>query len=199
MSQPERKKVIEKSALGYFSDKIKAWVSNLLNGKVDKVTGKQLSTEDYTTAEKTKLASALTTANVVDNLTSTSTTAPLSANQRKALNDVVTSLGKKFKITVQDITGSADDVTFSVAERTLPTVLLPKKMNGYCPICYVKNDIEFTNRKIRTLINFTSNTAGSNLISLVILNPEKSEVTIRADRSLTIFAIRSDLIDPTVY
>lgn len=27
-----------------------------LNGKVDKVTGKQLSTEDYTTAEKTKLA-----------------------------------------------------------------------------------------------------------------------------------------------
>ena len=32
-------------------------LTTLLNGKVDKVTGKQLSTEDYTTAEKTKLAS----------------------------------------------------------------------------------------------------------------------------------------------
>lgn len=36
----------------YFWSKLKA----LLNGKVDKVPGKQLSTEDYTTAEKTKLA-----------------------------------------------------------------------------------------------------------------------------------------------
>lgn len=34
----------------------KSEVDNLLGGKVDKVTGKQLSTEDYTTAEKTKLA-----------------------------------------------------------------------------------------------------------------------------------------------
>ena len=31
-------------------------VGNLETGKVDKVSGKQLSTEDYTTAEKTKLA-----------------------------------------------------------------------------------------------------------------------------------------------
>ncbi len=89
MSQPERKKVIEKSALGYFSDRIKAWVSNMLNGKVDKVTGKQLSTEDYTTAEKTKLASAVTTANIVDNLTSTATDKPLSAKQGKAINDMM--------------------------------------------------------------------------------------------------------------
>lgn len=34
----------------------KSEVDTLLSGKVDKVTGKQLSTEDYTTAEKTKLA-----------------------------------------------------------------------------------------------------------------------------------------------
>lgn len=32
------------------------WAVNLLSGKVDKVTGKGLSTEDYTTAEKSKLA-----------------------------------------------------------------------------------------------------------------------------------------------
>ncbi len=33
-----------------------AQVNTLLNDKVDKVAGKQLSTEDYTSAEKTKLA-----------------------------------------------------------------------------------------------------------------------------------------------
>lgn len=38
--------------LDYFETKIKA----LLNKKVDKIPGKGLSTEDYTTAEKTKLA-----------------------------------------------------------------------------------------------------------------------------------------------
>ena len=37
---------------------LKANASDLAN-KVDKVAGKQLSTEDYTTSEKTKLASAL--------------------------------------------------------------------------------------------------------------------------------------------
>ena len=60
------------------TDEVPAWVEdafgytrsetdNLLNGKVDKVTGKGLSTNDYTTEEKTKLgdlptASELTTA-----------------------------------------------------------------------------------------------------------------------------------------
>lgn len=64
--------------------------SSLDNQKVDKVTGKGLSTNDYTTAEKNKLAgiAAGATANTVTNsLTSTSTTAALSAAQGKALND----------------------------------------------------------------------------------------------------------------
>lgn len=64
--------------------------SSLDNQKVDKVTGKELSTNDYTTAEKNKLAgiAARATANTVTNsLTSTSTTAALSAAQGKALND----------------------------------------------------------------------------------------------------------------
>lgn len=72
--------------LAYFWSKLKA----LLAGKVDKVPGKQLSTEDYTTAEKTKLASALTTANIVDNLTSTSTTDALSAHMGRKLNSKFT-------------------------------------------------------------------------------------------------------------
>ena len=39
----------------YTAQDIKA-IDNDLNNKVDKVQGKQLSTEDYTTAEKNKLA-----------------------------------------------------------------------------------------------------------------------------------------------
>lgn len=38
-------------------------LDNAVNGKVDKVTGKQLSTNDYTAAEKTKLAGVATGAN----------------------------------------------------------------------------------------------------------------------------------------
>lgn len=45
-------KYLDNTGLSYFWSKLKT----LFSGKVDKVTGKQLSTEDYTTAEKTKLA-----------------------------------------------------------------------------------------------------------------------------------------------
>ena len=58
--------------------------------KVDKVSGKQLSTNDYTTAEQNKLAGIDTGANkttIVNNLTSTSTTSALSAAQGKVLNE----------------------------------------------------------------------------------------------------------------
>ena len=42
--------------LRYFATQFKAKIDILLNNKVDKVNGKQLSTEDYTTAEKQKLS-----------------------------------------------------------------------------------------------------------------------------------------------
>ena len=50
--------VAAESGLGKVSgwDTVKSDITNLQNNKVDKVAGKQLSTEDYTTAEKTKLA-----------------------------------------------------------------------------------------------------------------------------------------------
>lgn len=43
---------LDKAGVTYLIGKIKT----LLSGKVDKVTGKELSTNDYTTAEKTKLS-----------------------------------------------------------------------------------------------------------------------------------------------
>lgn len=70
-------------------------IKNSLNNKVDKVSGKQLSTNDYTTAEKQKLAGIATQANktTVENvLTSSSTTNALSAAQGKQLKALIDAL-----------------------------------------------------------------------------------------------------------
>ena len=60
----------------------KTEVDNLLDTKVDKVTGKGLSTEDYTTAEKTKLSNIEAEANktVIVQATGSSTTSVMSQN-----------------------------------------------------------------------------------------------------------------------
>lgn len=73
-------------------------IKNTLNNKVDKVSGKQLSTNDYTTAEKKKLAGIATQANktTVENvLTSTSTTNALSAAQGKVLKVALDALSAR--------------------------------------------------------------------------------------------------------
>ena len=65
-------------------------IQEAVNIKVDRVEGKGLSTNDYTTTEKNKLSGIATgaTKNTVSNsLTDTSTTNALSANQGKLLND----------------------------------------------------------------------------------------------------------------
>lgn len=75
-----------------------------LASKVDKIAGKGLSTEDYTTAEKTKLAGlqpgAEVNPEIVDGLTSTATDKPLSANQGRVL--------KGFVDTINDLLTSSD-------------------------------------------------------------------------------------------
>ena len=68
-----------------------------ISGKVDKVEGKDLSTNDYTTAEKTKLAGIADGANntvINDTLTSTSKTEALSANQGKTLDGKIEDVKK---------------------------------------------------------------------------------------------------------
>lgn len=70
-------------------------ITALQTGKVDKVAGKVLSTNDYTAAEKTKLSGIAANANatvVVDNLTTTTVTSALSAAQGKILNDKIDAL-----------------------------------------------------------------------------------------------------------
>lgn len=70
-------------------------IKSQLNNKVDKVEGKSLSTNDYTTTDKNKLAGIQAQANktTVENvLTSDSTTNALSAAQGKRLNELIEAL-----------------------------------------------------------------------------------------------------------
>lgn len=72
-----------------------ARIAALESGKVDKVEGKELSSNDFTNAYKTKLDGITAQANktIVDNsLTSTSTTKALAAAQGKALKDLIDAL-----------------------------------------------------------------------------------------------------------
>lgn len=72
-----------------------ARIAALESGKVDKVEGKELSSNDFTDAYKTKLDGIAAQANktIVDNsLTSTSTTNALAAAQGKALKDLIDAL-----------------------------------------------------------------------------------------------------------
>lgn len=78
----------------------------LNDNKVDKVSGKGLSTNDYTTTEKNKLAGIATGADkttIVNNLTSTSTTSALSANMGKVLNEKFVELSPVDATAVQTI------------------------------------------------------------------------------------------------
>ncbi len=74
---------------GWTSQKI----SDELEAKVDKVPGKQLSTEDYTTSDRNKLATIQEGAQVnpvpVDNLTTPDSTVPLSAAQGRVLKGLI--------------------------------------------------------------------------------------------------------------
>jgi hypothetical protein len=92
-------------------------VTTGLAGKVDKVTGKELSTNDFTTAEKTKLAAISGTNTGDQDLSGLATTAALATKANTS--DVTTSLA--LKANTADVTtglatkANATDVTNSLA------------------------------------------------------------------------------------
>ena len=96
------RKFLDYDGLLYFWNKVKT----LLSGKVDKVDGKGLSTNDYTTDEKNKLAGIEAGANkttIYDGLDSTSTTYGLSAAKGKQLNELLSDVqNNKMDISVYD-------------------------------------------------------------------------------------------------
>lgn len=65
---------LDNDGLIYVWSKIKSFVTGITNNKVDKVSGKGLSTNDYTTAEKNKLSGIATGAEVNQNAYSIVTT-----------------------------------------------------------------------------------------------------------------------------
>jgi hypothetical protein len=91
-------------------------VETSLATKVDKVTGKELSTNDYTTAEKTKLA-AITGTNTGDQTDITGNAATVTTNAN--LTGPITSVGNATAIASQTGTGS----TFVM--NTSPTLVSP--------------------------------------------------------------------------
>lgn len=77
---------------------IQATVSTLQRDKVDKVSGKALSTNDCTTDEKNKLAGIAAQANktnIVNNLTTSAAGSALDAQQGKVLKDALDALTQR--------------------------------------------------------------------------------------------------------
>lgn len=97
-------------------------VYTALNSKVDMVTGKQLSTEDYTTAEKTKLAGLTVSKNLI----------PTVINSPLTQDGITLTLNSDYSINAN---GTATNTTrVYTGERTLPAGRY--ELNG-CP--YTKN------------------------------------------------------------
>ena len=106
---------------------VKEWTNE---HKVDKVAGKGLSTNDYTTAEKNKLEGIANNANnttINNTVTSTSTTEALSAAQGKYLNDRISSIiSNSGAVDLVEVTFyiDADDYSYIDASKTPAEVKL---------------------------------------------------------------------------
>ena len=87
-------------------------VTTQLNGKVDKVTGKGLSTEDYTTSEKTKLSNIEAQANktTVVQSTGSSTTSVMSQNAVTSALPVIEAGTMNLTLTCREPEGGATPV-----------------------------------------------------------------------------------------
>lgn len=95
----------------------KTEVDTALAGKVDKVAGKGLSTNDFTTEEKTKLAGLENT--VLESTTGQSTTAGMT---QKAITDALASAGGAKVLTAADYNYPVDDPTSVALWRLAPGI-----------------------------------------------------------------------------
>ena len=119
-------KIVYLDILAYYN----TIIENMIAVKVDKAEGKQLSTNDFTDAEKTKLANIAANATrvIVENvLTSDSTTNALSAAQGKELKRLIDELSDSLSdLGYGDMMKSvydANDDGILTARRTGPSVL----------------------------------------------------------------------------
>ena len=122
-------KVLEEAKADKTTTYTKTEVDTELSAKVDKVTGKVLSTNDYTNVDKAKMNNVpsdtngelndkVNTTDIIDNLTSTDINKPLSANQGKELNDNLATLQAQVDVLETQIYGVTYNETTGVAIRT---------------------------------------------------------------------------------
>lgn len=117
-----------------------------LDGKVDKVDGKGLSTNDYTTDEKTKLASIEEGANktVVDTALSSTSTNPV---QNKVINTKLTTMQSDIDSKVpstRTVNGKAlsANITLSASDvGALPSTTVIPSIDGFASETYVDNKV----------------------------------------------------------
>lgn len=109
--------------LSYFETKIKA----LLSRKVDKIPGKGLSTEDYTTAEKQKLAGIApgATAITVDSALSNSSTNPV---QNKVIKNALDNINPTM----------IDDALSPTSEDPVQNKVIYNAINEIAKVSYTK-------------------------------------------------------------
>ena len=100
---------------------IESTISDIDKAKVDKVSGKGLSTNDYTTAEKEKLAGIATGATkvIVDNaLSSTSE----NAIQNKVVANMKTNIDDSLGETIKELSISGKTITYTKGDGTTGTI-----------------------------------------------------------------------------
>lgn len=107
------KKIFTDKSLSTFVDEIKAYTDGEVSSKVDKVTGKGLSTNDYTTAEKNKLSGIATGAQVNQNAFSNVAVSGQTTVAADTTTDTLTLAGSNVTITTD---ATNDKITFSVAD-----------------------------------------------------------------------------------
>lgn len=167
---------------------IESTISNIDEAKVDKVSGKGLSTNDYTTDEKNKLAGIATGATkvIVDSaLSSTSTNAIQNKVVANMKNEIDNALEKKL-----DINGNAATATKatqdSAGQQINTTYIKGLSINGKT-ITYTKGD--GTTGTITTQDNNTTYSAGTGLsLSGTTFNHSNSvtAATAQGDTSKTL-------------
>lgn len=162
-------KYLDSNGLLYLIQKIKTW----LTGKVDKVDGKGLSTNDYTTDEKTKLSGIATGANkttINNTLTSTSTTEALSANQGKILNDKISAINTN----LEDL--GAGDMLKSVYDTDGDGIVdNAEKLGGQLPSYYAKaSDIPTNNNQLTNGAGYITGITKNNVTTALGFTPYNS-------------------------
>ena len=163
------KKYVGENALLYLWGKIKT----LVGTKVDKVEGKGLSTNDYTSAEKTKLGGIATGAqvNVIENVVVNGTSATITNKTAT----ITMETGAIDQIKVNGVAQPIEDKAVDIAVPT-KTSDLTNDSNFAVDASYIHTDNNFTNT-LKTKLDGITAGAEPNVIATIKVNNTAQTVT----------------------